>query len=113
MSGDKHDEKVITVNDMNFDTEVLASTVPVLVDFSATWCQPCRAIAPLVNQLAGEYEGRVKVTTVDIDESPATAQKFQIRGVPTLLMIKGGKVVGQQVGAVPKARIAALIDGAL
>jgi thioredoxin 1 len=113
MSGDKHDEKVITVNDMNFDSEVLASSVPVLVDFSATWCQPCRAIAPLVNQLAGEYEGRVKVTTVDIDESPATAQKFQIRGVPTLLMIKGGKVVGQQVGAVPKARIAALIDGAL
>jgi thioredoxin 1 len=113
MSGDKHDEKVITVNDMNFDSEVLASGVPVLVDFSATWCQPCRAIAPLVNQLAGEYEGRVKVTTVDIDESPATAQKFQIRGVPTLLMIKGGKVVGQQVGAVPKARIAALIDGAL
>jgi thioredoxin 1 len=109
MSGDK----VITVNDLNFDTEVLESGVPVLVDFSATWCQPCRAIAPLVNQLAGEYEGRVKVTTVDIDESPATALKFSIRGVPTLLMIKGGKVVGQQVGAVPKARIAALIDGAL
>ena len=109
MSGDK----VITVNDLNFDSEVLESSVPVLVDFSATWCQPCRAIAPLVDQLAGEYEGRVKVTAVDIDESPATAQKFQIRGVPTLLMIKGGKVVGQQVGAVPKTKIAALIDGAL
>jgi thioredoxin 1 len=109
MSGDK----VITVNDMNFDSEVLQSDVPVLVDFSATWCQPCRAIAPLVNQLAGEYEGRVKVTAVDIDESPATAEKFQIRGVPTLLIIKGGKVVGQQVGAVPKAKIAALMDGAL
>lgn len=109
MSGDK----VITVNDLNFDSEVLASDVPVLVDFSATWCQPCRAIAPLVNQLAGEYEGRAKVTTVDIDESPATAQKYQIRGVPTLLMFKGGKLVGQQVGAVPKARIAALLDGAL
>jgi thioredoxin 1 len=106
-------EKVITVNDLNFDSEVLESKVPVLVDFSATWCQPCRAIAPLVDQLAGEYEGRVKVTAVDIDESPATAQKFQIRGVPTLLMIKGGKVVGQQVGAVPKTKIAALIDGAL
>lgn len=106
-------EKVITVNDLNFDSEVLESTVPVLVDFSATWCQPCRAIAPLVNQLASEYEGRVKVTAVDIDESPVTAQKFQIRGVPTLLMIKGGKVVGQQVGAVPKTKIAALIDGAL
>jgi len=76
MAGDK----VIQVNDLNFDTEVLSSGVPVLVDFSATWCQPCRAIAPFVNQLAGEYEGRVKVTTVDIDESPATAQKYRIRG---------------------------------
>ena len=109
MSGDK----VINVNDINFDSEVLKSNIPVLVDFSATWCQPCRAIAPLVDQLAGEYEGRVKVTAVDIDESPATAQKFQIRGVPTLLLIKDGKVVGQQVGAVPKAKIAALMNGAL
>jgi thioredoxin 1 len=106
-------EKVINVNDVNFDSEVLKSSVPVLVDFSATWCQPCRAIAPLVNQLAGEFEGRVKVTAVDIDESPATAQKFQIRGVPTLLMIKDGKVVGQQVGAAPKTEIQALIEGAL
>ncbi|MET0390197.1 MAG: thioredoxin [Polyangiales bacterium] len=106
-------EKVITVNDLNFDSEVLKSNIPVLVDFSATWCQPCRAIAPLVDQLAGEYEGRVKVTAVDIDESPATAQKFQIRGVPTLLVIKEGKVVGQQVGAAAKAKIAALMDSAL
>jgi thioredoxin 1 len=109
MSGDK----VISVNDLTFDEEVVNASVPVLVDFSATWCQPCRAIAPFVGQLATEYDGRVKVTTVDIDESPATAQKFRIRGVPTLLMIKDGKVVGQQVGAVPKAKIQALIDGAL
>jgi thioredoxin 1 len=109
MTGDK----VISVNDLSFDNEVLQSGVPVLVDFSATWCQPCRAIAPFVNQLAGEYEGRVKVTTVDIDESPATAQKFRIRGVPTLLMIKDGKVVGQQVGAVPKVKIQQLMDSAL
>jgi thioredoxin 1 len=109
MSGDK----VIPVNDLNFESEVLKSDIPVLVDFSATWCQPCRAIAPLVNQLAGEYEGRVKVTALDIDESPVIAQKFQIRGVPTLLMFKGGKQVGQQVGAVPKTKIAALINGAL
>jgi thioredoxin 1 len=109
MAGDK----VIPVNDLNFASVVLKSDVPVLVDFSATWCQPCRAIAPLVDQLAGEYEGRVKVTTLDIDESPGTAQRFQIRGVPTLLMIKGGEVVGQQVGAVPKAKIQALLDGAL
>lgn len=106
-------EKVIPVNDLNFDTEVLKSELPVLVDFSATWCQPCRAIAPLVDQLAGEYEGKVKVTAVDIDESPGTAEKFGIRGVPTLVMVKGGEVVGQQVGAVPKVKIAALIDSAL
>ena len=109
MAGDN----VIPVNDLSFDDEVLKSGVPVLVDFSATWCQPCRAIAPFVNQLAGEYQGRVKVTTLDIDDSPATAQKFRIRGVPTLLMIKDGKVVGQQVGAVPKAKIQQLMDSAL
>lgn len=106
-------EKVIPVNDINFDSEVLKSSVPVLVDFSATWCGPCRAIAPLVDQLAGEYDGRVKVTTLDIDESPATAQKYGIRGVPTLLMIKDGEVVAQQVGAAPKAKIAALMDRGL
>ena len=92
---------------------MLKSEVPVLVDFSATWCQPCRAIAPLVDQLAGEYDGKVKVANVDIDESPTTAEKFGIRGVPTLIMVRGGQVVGQQVGAVPKVKIAALIDSAL
>jgi thioredoxin 1 len=109
MAGDK----VIPVNDLNFDAEVLQSEIPVLIDFTATWCQPCRAIAPLVNQLAGEYDGRVKVTSLDIDESPGVAQRYQIRGVPTLLVIKGGQVVGQQVGAVPKTKIAALMDQAL
>ena len=109
MAGDK----VIPVNDLNFDSEVLESGIPVLIDFSATWCQPCRAIAPFVNQLAGEYEGRVKVTTVDIDESPNTAQKYRIRGVPTLVMVKDGQIVGQQVGAVPKAKIQQLMDDAL
>ncbi len=92
---------------------MLESGIPVLIDFSATWCQPCRAIAPFVNQLAGEYEGRVKVTTVDIDESPNTAQKYRIRGVPTLVMVKDGQIVGQQVGAVPKAKIQQLMDQAL
>lgn len=109
MAGDK----VIPVNDLNFDSEVLQSGIPVLIDFSATWCQPCRAIAPFVNQLAGEYEGRIKVTTVDIDESPNTAQKYRIRGVPTLVMVKGGQIVGQQVGAVPKVKIQQLMDQAL
>jgi len=106
-------EKVIPINDLNFEDEVMKSDVPVLIDFSATWCQPCRAIAPLVDQLAGEYEGRVKVTTLDIDESPGTAQKYGIRGVPTLIVVKDGAVVGQQVGAVPKVKIAQLMDSAL
>ena len=106
-------DKVIPVNDLNFDSEVIQSALPVLVDFTATWCAPCRAVAPIVAQLAGEYDGRVKVTKLDIDESPGVAQKFGIRGVPTLMMFKGGAVVGQQVGAVPKVRLAALLNGAL
>ena len=106
-------EDVIPVNDLNFDEEVLKSDVPVLVDFTATWCQPCRAVAPLVEQLATEYKGRMKVTSLDIDESPGTAQKYGIRGVPTLIVVKNGDIVGQQVGAVPKVKIAALMDSAL
>ncbi len=101
---------VHTVNDLNFDEEVLKSDVPVLVDFTAVWCGPCKQVGPLVDQIADEYVGRVKVTKLDIDESPGTAQKFGIRGVPTLLVIKNGEVVGQQVGAVPKSTIAQLID---
>lgn len=106
-------EDVIPVNDLNFEEEVLKSDVPVLVDFTATWCQPCRAVAPLVEQLATEYKGRMKVTSLDIDESPGTAQKYGIRGVPTLIVVKNGDIVGQQVGAVPKVKIAALMDSAL
>lgn len=106
-------KSVHSVNDLNFDSEVLKSEVPVLVDFSAAWCGPCRQIAPLVDQLADEYDGRMKVTKLDIDESPGTAQKFQVRGVPTLLVFKGGEVVATQVGAAPKARIAELMDKGL
>jgi thioredoxin 1 len=106
-------EKVIPINDLNFEEEVMQSDVPVLIDFSATWCQPCRAIAPLVDQLATEYDGRVKVGTIDIDESPGVAQKYSIRGVPTLIVVKGGEVVAQQVGAIPKVKIAAMMDSAL
>ena len=100
-------------NELNFETEVLQSEVPVLVDFSATWCGPCKAIAPLVGQLADEYAGKVKVGTIDIDESPGIAQRFGIRGVPTLYVFKGGEVVGKMVGAAPKQNIAQLMDRAL
>ena len=106
-------EKVIQVNDGNFEAEVLSSSLPVLIDFGATWCAPCRAVAPLIDQLADEYEGRAKVAKLDVDDSPGTAAKYGIRSVPTLMVIKDGEVVTQQVGALPKARIAALIDRAL
>jgi thioredoxin 1 len=104
---------VVAVNDLNWENEVEKSEVPVLVDFTATWCGPCRQIAPLVEQLATEFEGRAKVVKLDIDESPAAATKFGIRGVPTLLVFKDGKVVGQQVGMAPKARLTQLLEKAL
>ena len=100
-------------NDLNFEQEVLKSDVPVLVDFAATWCGPCKAIAPLVGQVADEYEGKIKVGTIDIDDSPGIAQRFGIKGVPTLFVFKGGEVVGKMVGAAPKKNIADLVQRAL
>jgi thioredoxin 1 len=104
---------VTSVNDLNFEEEVLKADLPVLVDFTASWCGPCKQIAPLVEQLAGEYAGRAKITKCDVDESPNAASRFGIRGVPSLYVFKGGQVVAQQVGAVPKSTIAGLIDRAL
>lgn len=106
-------KNVLTVNELNFEAQVLKSEVPVLVDFTATWCGPCRQIAPLVDQIADEYVGRAKVAKLDIDESPGIAQKYGIRGVPTLYVFKGGQVVAQQVGAVPKTALVSLVERAL
>lgn len=106
-------KNVSQVNDLNFDAEVLKSDIPVLVDFTATWCGPCRAIAPFVDQLADEYVGRVKVAKLDIDEAPGIAQRFGIRGVPTLYVFKKGEIVSRQVGAVDKRRIADMMDRSL
>ncbi len=104
---------VLSINDLNFEDEVVKSNIPVLVDFSATWCGPCRQIAPIVEQLAQEYDGRVKVANVDVDESPATAQRYGVRGVPSLFVFKQGEVVAQQVGAVAKKTLSDMLDGAL
>lgn len=97
--------KTITVDDANFQTEVLNSDQPVLVDFWAIWCGPCKMIAPVVEELAGEYNGKLKVTKMDVDANPRTAMQFGIRSIPTLLIFKGGQVVEQIVGAVPKRHL--------
>ena len=89
----------------NFDTDVTQSDLPVLIDFWAVWCGPCKAIAPVIEEIAGEYEGQVKVGKVDVDKNQNTAMKFGVRSIPTLLVIKDGEVVNQIVGAVPKGSI--------
>lgn len=106
-------ENVIAFTDANFDQEVIQSELPVLVDFWATWCAPCKAIAPLVDTVADEYAGKVKVGKVNVDENQATPGKFGVRGIPTLILFKGGVVVDQIVGAVPKSQLDALLAKAL
>jgi thioredoxin 1 len=103
----------VAVQDASFKAEVLDSSVPVLVDFWATWCAPCKAIAPALDELATQYKGKVKIAKVDVDESNAVAQQYGIRSIPTLLLFKGGKVVDQLVGAVPKTKLEDTIKKAL
>jgi len=104
---------LVHVNDKNFSSEVLNADLPVLVDFWATWCGPCRSISPIVEELAKEFSGRVKVTKLNVDESPATPSQYGVRGIPTLILFKEGKILDQIVGAVPKARLKTMIEKAL
>ena len=106
-------DAVLTLTDANFDRDVLQSDLPVLVDFWATWCAPCKAIAPLIDSVAAEYAGKVKIGKVNVDDNPATPGKYGVRGIPTLILFKGGKVIDQVVGAVPKSQLDALIAKAL
>ncbi len=101
------------VTDNNFETEVLKSELPVLVDFWAPWCGPCRAIAPVVEELSQEYTGRIKVVKMNVDENPSTPSKYGIRAIPTLILYKGGDVLEQVTGAVSKANLKQMIDKAV
>ena len=96
---------IVVLQDSTFETEVLKSDVPVLVDFWAVWCGPCKAIAPTVDELAKQYKGKVKVAKMDVDEHQQVPQQYGIRSIPTLLVFKGGRVVDTIVGAVPKAKL--------
>ena len=106
-------DNVIHATDSDFTQQVLESNVPVLVDFWAPWCGPCRMMAPALDQLAGEYAGKAKVVKVDIDQNQATALKYHVRSIPMLLVFKGGQVQATQVGAVGKPQLAQLIDQVL
>ena len=103
---------VIRLTDASFDQALAEETGLVLVDFWAGWCGPCRAIAPVLEQLAQEYAGRVTIAKVNVDEHPRLAARFQVRSIPTLLFFKGGRVIDQVIGAVPKAEITKRLDTA-
>jgi thioredoxin 1 len=102
--------KILEVSDQTFEKDVVQADQPTLVDFWAVWCGPCKMIAPVVEELSGEYEGRVKFTKMNVDENMNTPGRYGIRGIPTLMLFKGGKVVDQIVGAVAKANLKQMID---
>ena len=106
-------EKITHVSKDSFDEDVINSERPVLVDYWAEWCGPCKMIAPILDEIAEEYDGRVKVCKVDVDENQETAARFAVRGIPTLMLFKNGEVEATKVGALNKSQLAAFLDGHL
>jgi len=103
-------DKIVYLTDDSFQQEVLESNDPVLVDYWAEWCGPCKMIAPILNEIADEYDGKIKIAKLNIDENPQTPPKYGIRGIPTLMLFKGGNVEATKVGAVSKSQLTAFID---
>ncbi|WP_421849114.1 thioredoxin TrxA [Marinomonas sp.] len=106
-------ENTIQITDAQFAEEVLNSDIPVIVDFWAPWCGPCKMIAPVLEDVAAEYAGKVKVVKLNVDENTETAPKYNVRGIPTLLIVKGGEVVATKVGAVSKSQLVDFVNSAI